>query len=54
MTTNVYPKHPTNGWMISELERLKVRVRGTKLATEPEKMAQMLRERGYDVSISDS
>ena len=45
-----YPKHPTNGWMVTELEGLGYRIRGTKVATDAKALAGMLRDNGYDVS----
>jgi hypothetical protein len=43
------PKHPTTGWMISELERLgHQRIRGSGMSDA--KMATLLRAEGYDVS----
>lgn len=46
------PKHPTNGWMIVELERLGVRVRGTKTASNGKLLARLLNDRGYSVSAT--
>jgi hypothetical protein len=42
-----YPRHPTRGWMFSELERCGILVRGRPLSDE--ELAAMLRARGYNV-----
>lgn len=43
-----YPRHPTTGWMRSELQRLGYSVRGKDMSDE--QLARMFRQLGYDVS----
>lgn len=45
-----YSHHPTRGWMYSQLERLGIRARGIDYTDT--QLAEMLRDRGYDVSAS--
>lgn len=45
-----YSRHPTKGWMYSQLERLGVSVRG--IGYSDAQLVEMLRARGYDVSAT--
>ena len=44
------PTSPTDGWMLSELARLGVHMRGQPWTTES--LARLLRERGYLINTS--
>jgi len=41
------PRRPTDGWMLSELERRGVHLRGTTWTTKT--LVRLLRERGFDI-----
>lgn len=45
-----YSRHPTKGWMYNQLERLGLPVRG--IGYTDSQLAEMLRQKGYDVSAS--